>query len=271
MFSRFIGGTNIRAAARRTAGAYYTPIFDYARESSKNEDESWEYIHRLSADLEQFPRGSALALKASSFAGNDMHLMYAIKRAVKNGIRTVFLDAESVSNYEKENTAYDKAVQAFNQNSTICYKTYQMYRKSAIEDLLHDMESCPRLGIKLVRGAYYRQDAPTGALYQNKASTDAAFDTAVRASVAAIRSGAPHSLVIATHNDRSIDRALALEPPRGSTSFAQLLGMNELAGRRIANEGYRVYKYVPYGGLTETYPYLMRRLYENLDVLAHAR
>lgn len=253
MFSRFIGGTNIRSAARHTSGAYYAPIFHYARESSKNDDESWEYIHRLSVDLQHFPRGAALALKASSFAGNDLHLMYAIKRAAKSGVRTIFLGAAS---HEKENEAYGKAVQAFNQNGTICYKTYQMYGKASMEDLLRDMQAYPRLGIKLVRGAYSKQ----GALYQNKASTDAAFDDAVRATIATIKSGTKHRLVIATHNDGSIDRALALGPPSESTSFAQLLGMNELAGRRAASEGYRVYKYVPYGDIIDTYPYLMRRL-----------
>lgn len=270
MFSRFVGGKSIQDAARRCKGAAFTPIFDYAREGSKTAGESWDYIHRIEKDLKHFPAAAAIALKSSSFAGNDIHMMYAIKKAVKAGVRTVFLDAESELLRGQEARAYGKALQVFNQSQTVCYKTYQMYRRGAITELLQDMSEHPRLGIKLVRGAYYKQDFPTGSLYKNKGCTDASFDDAINTVVKEIKGGTNHTLVIATHNDRSIDKALCLDPPKDRTAFAQLLGMNDLASQRIIEQGYKVYKYVPYGGLIETYPYLMRRLYENLDVLLHS-
>ena len=34
-------------------------------------------------------------------------------------------------------------------------------------------------------------------------------------------------------------------------------------------EGYKTYKYVPYGPLFKTLPYLIRRLYENYDIMKH--
>jgi hypothetical protein len=33
--------------------------------------------------------------------------------------------------------------------------------------------------------------------------------------------------------------------------------------------GYKVYKYVPYGNFMDTYLYLIRRLYENYDILKY--
>jgi proline dehydrogenase len=197
--------------------------------------------------------------------------MYAIKKAVKSGVRTIFLDAEQESKHEKEGLAYGKAIQAFNQNEVICYKTYQMYRKNAMDELLRDMSQHPKLGVKLVRGAYYKQDYQTGALYKNKSCTDEYFDDAVRSVVSRIKSGSKHKLVVATHNNRSIEQALLLDPPKESVAFAQLLGMNDIAGLKIAHHNYKIYKYVPYGGFIETYPYLVRRLYENLGMLVHVR
>jgi delta 1-pyrroline-5-carboxylate dehydrogenase len=30
-----------------------------------------------------------------------------------------------------------------------------------------------------------------------------------------------------------------------------------------------VYKYIPYGGFSDMYPYLIRRLYENYDIMKY--
>ena len=45
-------------------------------------------------------------------------------------------------------------------------------------------------------------------------------------------------------------------------------GYSYRVNRKSLN-GKRVYKYVPYGGIIETMPYLIRRLYENNDILKH--
>lgn len=269
MFSKFIGGNSIKIAIKRCKRFSFTPIFDYARESSKTEQDSLNYIKRLQEDVKYFPSGSAIGLKNSSFAGNNIHLIYTIKNVLKAGVHTVFLDAESESNHINECLAYNKALQVFNQNDVICYKTYQMYRIDSNKELLNDMSDFSKLGIKLVRGSYYRQDACTGSLYKNKQHTDTSYDDAVKTVITDIKSGSQHRLVIATHNDKSIDKALCFDPPKDRIAFAQLLGMNDRASRQLSALGYKVYKYVPYGDITETYPYLLRRLYENIDVLSH--
>jgi proline dehydrogenase len=51
-----------------------------------------------------------------------------------------------------------------------------------------------------------------------------------------------------------------------SIYFAQLLGMSDHLSYNLANEGFNVAKYVPYGPIEEVMPYLLRRANENTSV-----
>lgn len=67
-----------------------------------------------------------------------------------------------------------------------------------------------------------------------------------------------------THDDRCIDHAkktaVALGVDRADYEFQMLYGVRRDLQRTLADEGYRIRIYVPYG--TEWYPYLMRRMAE---------
>jgi proline dehydrogenase len=67
-----------------------------------------------------------------------------------------------------------------------------------------------------------------------------------------------------THDDRCIDHAkksaVRLGVDRNDYEFQMLYGVRRDLQRKLADEGYRIRIYVPYG--TEWYPYLMRRMAE---------
>jgi proline dehydrogenase len=67
-----------------------------------------------------------------------------------------------------------------------------------------------------------------------------------------------------THDDRCIDHAkksaVRLGVDRADYEFQMLYGVRRDLQRKLADEGYRIRIYVPYG--TEWYPYLMRRMAE---------
>ena len=67
-----------------------------------------------------------------------------------------------------------------------------------------------------------------------------------------------------THDDRCIDHAkksaVRLGVDRANYEFQMLYGVRRDLQRKLADEGYRIRIYVPYG--TEWYPYLMRRMAE---------
>lgn len=104
-------------------------------------------------------------------------------------------------------------------------------------------------------------------------------------------------VMCATHNKESIEKAIdTLEMLRLSNppaipgapenndeeqqnkknnssflSFAQLYGMSDDLTIPLGQNGYHVYKYVPYGNIQEVIPYMLRRAQENGDVLGKSQ
>ena len=60
------------------------------------------------------------------------------------------------------------------------------------------------------------------------------------------------------------ERGIEKSDPR--VYFAQLLGMSDHISFNLAEHGYNVAKYVPYGPIREAIPYLIRRAQENTSV-----
>ncbi len=73
---------------------------------------------------------------------------------------------------------------------------------------------------------------------------------------------------LATHNINSIMKSMMLWEERGlacddGIGFAQLCGMSDNVSYPLAGTGYPVFKYLPFGSVAETVPYLLRRAQEN--------
>ncbi len=265
--NRYIAGKNIHEAVARMKTTKFAAIFDYAKEGSSNIVESRKNVMKIINDIKCIPSDAAYALKYSTF--NNENLM-------KNGIshilqyhKPIFLDAEDVKTNKTEARLYNELLDIYNISEVKVYKTYQMYRCHSLTELMNDLRYHKHIGIKLVRGAYYEMDHLSGELFTSKKDTDDNYNEAAKLVIHSMRKNPNIRVVFATHNDESIRRILKTEPLKTQTSFAQLLGMNDSIGYECLSHKYKVYKYAPYGSINETYPYLIRRLYENLGVLKY--
>jgi len=180
-------------------------------------------------------------------------------------------------------------MQRHNKRSPIIFNTYQCYLKDAPERVQRDMDRADRQGFvfaaKAVRGAYMVQESRLAAergypnpIHDSKDATHACYDAVVdkiissKVAAEADARARQAAVMIASHNEESVIRAvnrmrqLNLQPQDG-IYFAQLQGMCDHVSFALGQEGYAVYKYLPYGPVKEVMPYLLRRLEENSDIM----
>ena len=167
-------------------------------------------------------------------------------------------------------------MQRFNQHRTIVYTTLQMYKKDRLEYLQHLLDKAEKedlkIGIKLVRGAYLqaerkraREKGYSSPICDTKEDTDQQYNEALRFIVAHLDR---FSLVCGTHNVQSCQLLAQLmeqneiAPGDPRIVFGQLYGMSDYVSFNLADAGYNVTKYAPYGTARKVSPYLMRRIEE---------
>jgi proline dehydrogenase len=170
------------------------------------------------------------------------------------------------------------AMAKYNNIRCVVYNTYQMYRHDSLARLkqAHQVaqEQGYLFGAKPVRGAYMEKERARAQaegyedpIQPNKAATDRDYDAAIRYSV----ENHIH-LVCATHNEKSSVVLTELMDTYGIAAdselvyFSQLFGMSDSISFNLANAGYRVVKYVPYGPVEKVMPYLSRRASENSSI-----
>ncbi|KAF7204488.1 hydroxyproline dehydrogenase isoform X1 [Nothobranchius furzeri] len=211
-----------------------------------------------------------------------------IAEASVNKVR-VLVDAE----YTYINPALSLVTMAmmmkFNKDGAWIWNTYQCYLKESRSLLLEALRLSETegfcLGVKLVRGAYMdkerkqaeregQEDPVHGSWEDTNNSYNGSLDLMLD-----VISEKPESyrIIVATHNEESVRRAakrmeeLNINKDGGSVCFGQLLGMCDHVSLTLAQEGYIVYKSVPYGSVDDTLPYLVRRAQENRTVLQGIR
>lgn len=256
---KYIGGLNIDHAISRVKQSIFLPIFDYALESATCPKQTWHYMNIIWQDVKKVQPQSAWALKYSSF--HDFQYMHDTVEHLTKHVNTIVLDSEHHHLYKKEQQTYNDLIDIYNRNEVRLYKTYQMYRKDSLKTLVDDIHNFEHLGIKLVRGAYH--DYKVDCFWPYKHETDDNYNNALRYLSLKMKKNHNLRVMIATHNNDSLEYAAQLNFDKTNTTFAQLLDMNDEAGIKLNAMGYRVYKYVPYGTLMETFPYLLRRFYES--------
>ena len=277
--SKFIGGTNnaelLETIRKINARHNWVPIVDYAKESSRTEDDVKSYVRTLYKTIKKvnhdYDHEVSYAIKLSSFL--PVMDRYDVSRVVDymltNGAASVYLDAESTDLKEIEDYTYESLAKTFNKNDALVYKTYQLYRKDSMQKVKSDLQRHENIGLKLVRGAYLNIDRHTGKLYTKKHDTDKNYDDVVESALEEMKQRDGIRLMLATHNNLSVEKAIRTGVDKRRVSFAQLLGMNDSLSHTLASSGHKVYKYVPYGNIQDTLPYLTRRLYENCGMIKH--
>ncbi|MBC5863092.1 proline dehydrogenase family protein [Flavobacterium turcicum] len=168
----------------------------------------------------------------------------------------------------------------YNKEKAIVFNTLQMYRWDRLDYLkkLHEQAKAEGfyIGMKIVRGAYMEKENTRAEekgypspICASKEATDINYDAAVSYMVAHIDTMA---IFAGTHNELSTYTLMDLMQQNGMATadnriwFGQLYGMSDNISYNLANEGYNVSKYLPFGPVKDVMPYLIRRAEENTSV-----
>ena len=195
--------------------------------------------------------------------------------AHKTGIG-VMIDAEESWIQDPIDYIATLMMKEYNQEKTVVFNTVQLYRTDRLAFLKDCAEHAEKnnyaLGVKLVRGAYMEKETKralkigyTNPIQISKKNTDNDYNLAVEFCLNHI---SHIKTIVASHNEKSnLDAAnFMLEkqnPKHPNLHFSQLYGMSDNLTFNLADAGFNVSKYLPFGPLEEVIPYLMRRAQEN--------
>ncbi|MBI4946978.1 MAG: proline dehydrogenase family protein [Bacteroidetes bacterium] len=192
----------------------------------------------------------------------------------------IYFDAEESWIQDAIDMLAEEMMRKYNREDAIILTTLQMYRWDRMDYLKKLISEARKekffIGIKLVRGAYMEKENKR-ALEQgykspiqlDKQSTDIDFDKAVDTCLENIDI---IKLCAGTHNEASTThlldqmKKLGIRNNHPNVYFSQLYGMSDNITYNLADMGYNVTKYLPYGPVKSTLPYLMRRAEENTAI-----
>ncbi len=199
--------------------------------------------------------------------------------AFENHVR-IFIDAEESWIQNTIDALATKMMEKFNKTEAIVFNTIQLYRHDRLEFLKNSLVAANQnnyfYGVKLVRGAYMEKEAKralemnyTNPIQNSKENSDADYNNALSFCIENINK---ISFCAGTHNENSskllaqlmLDNNIANNDKR--IYFSQLYGMSDNLSYNLANAGYNVAKYLPYGPVRAVLPYLFRRAAENTSV-----
>jgi proline dehydrogenase len=197
-----------------------------------------------------------------------------------HGGTSVFVDAEHSWVQDAIDAIVERAMEAHNRERAVVQTTVQMYLTGGLDHLERLIATARRggyrFGLKLVRGAYMELERERAAergedspIQPDKAATDAAFDRGLTLCLENLDAvdvcAATHSIASNRHLVAEMAR-LGVEPSDPRVTSSQLLGMFDRVTFPLARGGYNALKYVPYGGVRDAFPYLLRRADENKSV-----
>ncbi|MDI1256563.1 MAG: proline dehydrogenase family protein [Flavobacterium sp.] len=168
----------------------------------------------------------------------------------------------------------------YNKEKAIVFNTLQMYRWDRLDYLkkLHEQAKVEGfyIGMKLVRGAYMEKEINRAAengykspICATKEATDENYDASIHYMIENLDN---MSVFAGTHNEESSYKLMELMQKNNISKnddriwFGQLYGMSDNISYNLAENGYNVAKYLPFGPVRDVMPYLIRRAEENTSV-----
>jgi proline dehydrogenase len=168
-------------------------------------------------------------------------------------------------------------MQRFNKEDIVVVNTLQMYRVDRLDFLKESYQLAQdkqfKLGVKLVRGAYMEKERQRAEelnyadpIHANKDGSDKSYDEGIEF---VLNHYEDTLLVAGSHNEESARKLAEKMEAKGiahnhpNVWFSQLYGMSDNLSFNLAAGGYNVVKYLPFGPVNETLPYLIRRAEEN--------
>ena len=192
----------------------------------------------------------------------------------------LLVDAEEYSMQIATDQLVLDLMREFNLNKAVVYNTVQLYLVDGNRRLeqmhIQAIQDSFYLGVKLVRGAYMEKERKiaqkhglSSPICASKAETDKSYHAAVDYCFKHLVNIA---VVLGSHNEESMVQAINLmdqyeiKPNDDRMWFRQLLGMSDYISFVLANKGYNVVKFVPFGPMDKLIPYLARRAEENTAI-----
>jgi proline dehydrogenase len=294
-----IKGVNVLAAQK-----VYS-VLDYSVEGAKEEislDDCLTNILstiELSAQLESIP---FTVFKPTGFGSFELYEKVSFKEALteeeaaawqrvrqrfflccdlaqKTGMK-LLIDAEESWIQPAINSIVEEMMSIYNRETAVVHTTAQMYLSEKLDYLYYLSDKAKAegfiAGIKLVRGAYMEKERQVAEekgwsdpICISKEATDINFNRAWQF----ILSNLDHfSMYFGSHNEQSTYDVIAHLADKGIPKdhphlwFGQLYGMSDHISFNLANEGFKVSKYLPFGPVKDVLPYLIRRAEENTSV-----
>jgi proline dehydrogenase len=192
----------------------------------------------------------------------------------------LLIDGEESWMQDAADDLVTEMMRKYNKEKAIVFNTLQLYRWDRLDYLkkLHEQAKAEGffIGMKLVRGAYMEKEHkraeekgyPTP-ICESKEATDINYDMTMEYMMDHLDSMA---IFVGTHNELSSYKVLDLMKAKGVAKndnriwFGQLYGMSDNISYNLAEHGYNVAKYLPFGPVRDVMPYLIRRAEENTSV-----
>jgi proline dehydrogenase len=235
----------------------------------------------VSSDLlEKMSEGKALVREEESALSRFKNRFNAICLSCLTNNVPLYIDAEESWIQGAIDELTEEMMMRYNSARAIVQTTLQMYRWDRLAYLTKLIEKAEAakifIGIKLVRGAYWEKENNRASLlgfptpvHLQKEETDRDFDSAVDMCLSHIGRVA---LCAGTHNEASTMHLLSKMKELGLANndkrvyCSQLYGMSDHITYNLAEAGYNVTKYLPYGPVKSVMPYLIRRAEENTSI-----